>query len=198
MLDERNEIISAGRLNEMLETKRKNEEESKEKTAIEYITKMAFTMRDSYGMPVPDKDDNKEESQFYSKIAEKMGFLLSEKGGIICFGYTRPGSTATGIMNEVNILKCDIIEYVNKGIKEWIDKNPDNKDDLYISCTVNLDKFLSKFKVGKLELFSYSFDWLEKMLKDAGYNPKIFYQGNRDDELLYDVTLTWEWDKEEK
>lgn len=197
MFDERNEIISAGKLNEMLETKRKNEEELKEKMAIQYITKVAFTMRDSYGMP--DKDDNKEESQFYSKIAEKMGFLLSEKGGIIRFGYTRPGSTAAGIMKEVKLLKSDIIEYVNKGIKDWMVKNPDNKDDdLYISQTVNLDKFLSKFKVGKLDLFSYSFDWLEKMLKDAGYKPKIFYQGTRDDELIYDVTLTWEWDKEKK
>ena len=42
----------------------------------------------------------------------------------------------------------------------------------------------------------YTFDWLEKMLKDAGYNPKIFYQGDRDNDLIYDVTLTWEWDKE--
>jgi hypothetical protein len=192
MLDVRNEIISAGKLNEMLETKRKNTEELKEKLAIDHITEIAFTMHDQYEISDKD-DDNEEDPLFYSKIAEKMGFLLSGKGEIIRFDYTRPGSTASGIMHEVKVLKCDIIQYVNKSIKDWIDNNPDNKDDLYISCTVNLDKFLSKFKVGKSDLFSYSFDWLEKMLKDAGYKVEIFYQGSRDDELIYDVTLTWDW-----
>ena len=169
-----NNIISVNELKTKI-----NQDKSFEDALIKSdIRSQAFTMNTVYK---PTTEISK-----YLIVGCDMGFNIV--GNRIDFELIKPSTEANDIMNELNEFKNDIIDKVNKAIKEWLVIPKDNR----IFIDIDLSKLLNKYKVEPQASPRYSFHWLIIILKKLGYEVCIYDNANAGNPLSYKIVLTWD------